>query len=128
MIIVSESGALYLVTQLIFVVLFSMGHPAQAIMGVVSVQVYGIAPTIIILGVELGFTSDEIITHASSTRLDFSRASRRQTSTLPTGTKNSGHTGTTAAASDREYMGEMKLSQLKRPDSHEDAGEYDEEV
>ena len=40
MIIVSESGALYLVTQLIFVVLFSIQHPAQAIMGVVSVQIY----------------------------------------------------------------------------------------
>ena len=40
MIIVSESGALYLVTQLIFVVLFAIRHPAQAIMGVVSVQIY----------------------------------------------------------------------------------------
>ena len=38
--IVVESGLLYLVTQLIFVVLFSMGHPAQAILAVIAVQVY----------------------------------------------------------------------------------------
>ena len=38
--IVVESGLLYLVTQLIFVVLFSMAHPAQAILAVIAVQVY----------------------------------------------------------------------------------------
>lgn len=40
MIIVAESGMLYLVTQLIFVVMFAIKHPAQAIMGVVAVQIY----------------------------------------------------------------------------------------
>lgn len=40
MIIISESGALYLVTQLIFVVTFAMKHPAQAIMAVIAVQIY----------------------------------------------------------------------------------------
>lgn len=38
--IVIESGLLYLVTQLVFVVLFSIGHPAQAILAVVAVQIY----------------------------------------------------------------------------------------
>ena len=38
--IIVESGLLYLVTQLVFVVLFALGHPAQAILAVVAVQVY----------------------------------------------------------------------------------------
>lgn len=38
--IIIESGVLYLVTQLIFVVLFALQHPAQAIMAVVAVQIY----------------------------------------------------------------------------------------
>lgn len=38
--IVIESGMLYLVTQLIFVVLFAIKHPAQAIVAVAVVQVY----------------------------------------------------------------------------------------
>jgi hypothetical protein len=35
-----ESGALYMVTQIIFVVLFVIGHPAQAIIAVIAVQIY----------------------------------------------------------------------------------------
>ena len=38
--IMVESGALYLVTQVVFVVLFAIGHPAQAILAVVAVQIY----------------------------------------------------------------------------------------
>ena len=38
--IVVESGALYLVTQLIFVVLYSIQHPAIAIQTVIAVQIY----------------------------------------------------------------------------------------
>lgn len=38
--IIVESGALYLVTQLIFVVLFAIKHPAQAIVAVMAVQIY----------------------------------------------------------------------------------------
>ena len=38
--IVIESGLLYLVAQLVFVVLFAIGHPAQGIAAVVAVQVY----------------------------------------------------------------------------------------
>ncbi|KAI0703695.1 hypothetical protein C8T65DRAFT_538477, partial [Cerioporus squamosus] len=59
--IIVESGVLYLVTQLIFVVLFSMAHPAQAILAVVAVQIYGIAPTLIIIRVALGITSEHTI-------------------------------------------------------------------
>ena len=38
--IVVESGLLYLVTQLIFVVLYSIQHPAIAIQTVIAVQIY----------------------------------------------------------------------------------------
>ena len=38
--IVVESGLLYLVTQVVFVVLFALGHPAQAILAVIAVQIY----------------------------------------------------------------------------------------
>jgi hypothetical protein len=38
--IVIESGALYLVVQLIFVVLFAIHHPAQGIVSVIAVQIY----------------------------------------------------------------------------------------
>lgn len=38
--IIVESGLLYLVTQLVFVVLFGLGHPAQAILAVIAVQIY----------------------------------------------------------------------------------------
>ena len=35
-----ESGALYLVFQLVFVVLFAIPHPAEAILAVMAVQIY----------------------------------------------------------------------------------------
>ncbi|OBZ67460.1 hypothetical protein A0H81_12649 [Grifola frondosa] len=54
MAIVVESGLLYLVTQLIFVVLFAIKHPAQAIVAVIAVQIYGIAPTLISSASRLG--------------------------------------------------------------------------
>ena len=38
--IVVESGMLYLAVQLIFVVLFSIGHPAHVIVAMIAVQIY----------------------------------------------------------------------------------------
>ncbi|KAI0258217.1 hypothetical protein BC834DRAFT_831142 [Gloeopeniophorella convolvens] len=55
--IIIESGALYLVVQLIFVVLFAIHHPAQGILAVVAVQIYGIAPTLILIRVALGLSN-----------------------------------------------------------------------
>ena len=77
--IVVESGMLYLVVQLIFVVLMAIEHPAQAIIGVIAVQIYvripypwsrefvgdqlspkitqGIAPTLILIRVGLGISN-----------------------------------------------------------------------
>ncbi|KAI9453145.1 hypothetical protein BJY52DRAFT_1123814 [Lactarius psammicola] len=55
--IVIESGALYLVVQLVFVILFAIQHPAQGIVGVIAVQTYGIAPALIIIRVALGLSN-----------------------------------------------------------------------
>jgi len=50
---------LYLIAQVTFVVLFAIGHPAQAIAAVIAVQIYGIAPTLIMFRVALGFAPSE---------------------------------------------------------------------
>lgn len=55
--IVVESGMLYLAVQLIFVILFAIRHPAQGIVGVIAVQIYGIAPTLILIRVGLGVSN-----------------------------------------------------------------------
>ena len=82
--IIVESGALYLAAQLAFVVLFARGAPAQAVAAVIAAQIYvrppfpsslamfsplfcvtdgrltsarqGIAPTLMVMQVALGFT------------------------------------------------------------------------
>ncbi|KAL1949043.1 hypothetical protein VTO73DRAFT_10849 [Trametes versicolor] len=56
--IIVESGMLYLAAQLVLVVLFALGHPAQAVVAVMAVQFYGIAPTLIVIRVALGISSD----------------------------------------------------------------------
>ena len=38
--IVVECGVLNLAVQLIFVILYAIGHPAQAIVGMIAVQIY----------------------------------------------------------------------------------------
>ncbi|KAH9963753.1 hypothetical protein BC827DRAFT_1339725 [Russula dissimulans] len=55
--VVVESGMLYLVAQIAFVVLFTIQHPAQDIAEVVAVQIYGIAPALIIIRVALGLSN-----------------------------------------------------------------------
>ena len=73
--IVVESGVLYLVAQITYVVLFTIEHPAEAIAALLAVQIYvgvchlkgkssetdnviaqGIAPTLIIIRVALGLS------------------------------------------------------------------------
>lgn len=44
-VIVIESGVLYLVFQLILVVLFALKHPSQGIISAMAVQIYVSAPT-----------------------------------------------------------------------------------
>ncbi|KAF9223683.1 hypothetical protein BS17DRAFT_781058 [Gyrodon lividus] len=69
MMLVIESGALYLLVQLVFVVLFALQNPAQAILAVMAVQVYGIAPTLIIIRVSLGISSEHSSNTMMSTRI-----------------------------------------------------------
>jgi len=38
--IVVESGLLYLIVQLIFVILFAINHPAQGVVSLIAVQIY----------------------------------------------------------------------------------------
>ncbi|TBU25893.1 hypothetical protein BD311DRAFT_726926 [Dichomitus squalens] len=54
MTIIVESGLLYLVTQLVFVVLNGTGNTSEAILVAMAVQIYGISPTLIIIRVGLG--------------------------------------------------------------------------
>ena len=76
-----ESGVLYLITQLILVVLFSIDHPANLIVSEIAVQVYvsttapddtvacpdleltsqGIASTLIIMRITLGIAHDSAV-------------------------------------------------------------------
>ncbi|TFK53928.1 hypothetical protein OE88DRAFT_1710989 [Heliocybe sulcata] len=98
--IVVESGLLYLVVQLTFVVLFAMQHPAQAILAVIAVQVYGIAPTLIIIRVGLGYATDNT-TANTMTRVRWNRPSMYRNSASQYATNTTGYS-TTAAGTDVE--------------------------
>ncbi|KAJ7127871.1 hypothetical protein C8R44DRAFT_979408 [Mycena epipterygia] len=52
--IIIESGLLFLTVQLVFVVLFALSHPAQAVVVPIATQIYGISPTLIIVRVGMG--------------------------------------------------------------------------
>ncbi|KAI0045258.1 hypothetical protein FA95DRAFT_1607824 [Auriscalpium vulgare] len=65
--IIIESGALYLVVQAIFVTTFAMEVPSQAILAVIAAQIYGIAPTLIVIRVGMGLSTANRTTAALST-------------------------------------------------------------
>ncbi|KAH0833224.1 hypothetical protein J3R83DRAFT_12284 [Lanmaoa asiatica] len=69
MMLLIESGALYLLFQFVFVVLFAVSNPAEAILAVMAVQIYGIAPTLIIIRVGLGISSEQTSGAVTSTRI-----------------------------------------------------------
>ncbi|KAG1741793.1 uncharacterized protein EDB91DRAFT_1052278, partial [Suillus paluster] len=71
MMLIIESGALYLVTQLIFVVLVAIRNPAEAVLSLAGTQIYGIASTLIIIRVGLGISSEQTLTAMTSTRVEF---------------------------------------------------------
>ncbi|THH30880.1 hypothetical protein EUX98_g3323 [Antrodiella citrinella] len=85
-IIVIESGLLYLVAQLVFVILFAIGHPAQGIAAVVAVQIYGIAPTLISFRVGMGVATDEYEMSTKRSGPEWRLSSRR--GAIPTNTTN----------------------------------------
>ena len=104
MMLIIESGALYLLFQLVFVVLFAIPHPAEAILAVMTVQIYvsnastdskpiskpdlffsqGIAPTLIIIRVGLGISSENPSGTVASTRLKWIVGTGEQTGTSTT--------------------------------------------
>jgi hypothetical protein len=61
MMLIIESGVLYMVTQLIFVVLVAIGNPAETILSYAGTQIYGIASTLIIIRVGLGVSPEETV-------------------------------------------------------------------
>ncbi|KAG2130828.1 uncharacterized protein EDB93DRAFT_67460 [Suillus bovinus] len=85
MMLIIESGALYLITQFVFVILFSIQHPAQGIVAVIATQVYGIAPTLIIIRVGLGISSENTTKAITSTRIEW--IARRGDDTGTSGTQ-----------------------------------------
>ncbi|KAI9570567.1 hypothetical protein HD554DRAFT_353118 [Boletus coccyginus] len=81
MTLIIESGALYLLFQLVFVVLFAIPNPAEAILAVMAVQIYGIAPTLIILRLGLGVSSEDSSRVVTSTRINWTCGGATRTST-----------------------------------------------
>ncbi|KAI0631205.1 hypothetical protein C8Q77DRAFT_1230388 [Trametes polyzona] len=65
MAVVVESGLIYLAVQLVLVVLVSLGHPAEGVVGVIAVQIYGIAPTLMVIRVALGLSTGSTISNSA---------------------------------------------------------------
>ncbi|KAF8558178.1 hypothetical protein OG21DRAFT_1504555 [Imleria badia] len=111
MMLIIESGALYLLFQLVFVILFAIGNPAEAILAVMAVQVYGIAPTLIIIRVGLGISSENTSGSVLSTRIKW--IARRA---HDTGTSATNYTDGLVTNTDSEGM---KESNLPKSGKHE---------
>ncbi|KAG0704845.1 hypothetical protein DFH29DRAFT_848539 [Suillus ampliporus] len=86
MMLVIESGALYLATQLIFVVLVAIQSPAEAVLSLVGTQIYGIASTLIIIRVGLGISSEQTMSAMMNTRVEFRSQSQNTTGMCSVGT------------------------------------------
>ncbi|CAK5278282.1 unnamed protein product [Mycena citricolor] len=98
--IIIESGALFLVVQFIFIVLFAIGHPAQALMEPIAVQVYAIAPLLIVVRVATGNSYEQTTT----TSFGSSNQTRETRSTLNfTAPKVHKVTETKSSVSDSEF-------------------------
>ncbi|GJE97582.1 hypothetical protein PsYK624_138030 [Phanerochaete sordida] len=88
---VVESGVLYFVVQLVYLTVYAVGNSADQLMSLVAVQIYGIAPTLIIIQVGLGLSSDDSIKQTTtSTGMSFvnrqggSQGTTRTTTSAPT--------------------------------------------
>ncbi|KAG1857092.1 hypothetical protein F4604DRAFT_2039626, partial [Suillus subluteus] len=86
MMLIIESGALYMITQLIFVVLVAIGNPAEAILSFAGTQIYGIASTLIIIRVGLGISSEQTMSAMTLTQVEFHSWRQDTTGTLSVGT------------------------------------------
>ncbi|KAG1746892.1 hypothetical protein EDB19DRAFT_331343 [Suillus lakei] len=70
MMLIIESGALYLVTQLIFVVLVAIQNNAESVLSLAGTQIYGIASILILIRVGLGISSEQTVP-AMTTPMEF---------------------------------------------------------
>ncbi|KIJ54786.1 hypothetical protein M422DRAFT_64021 [Sphaerobolus stellatus SS14] len=104
--ILVESGALYLLVQFIFVILFGIQHPSEAIVGVTAVQIYGIAPTLIIIRVGLGQTFDQTSKSAHTTSISWAKPTSYGGSTA-------GNTTRAATESRQKYGDDLELANRK---------------
>ncbi|KAG1839624.1 hypothetical protein DFJ58DRAFT_811783 [Suillus subalutaceus] len=93
MMLIIESGALYMITQLIFVVLVAIGNPAEAILSFAwdtniceSSYILGIASTLIIIRVGLGISSEQTMSAMTLTQVEFHSQRQDTTGTLSVGT------------------------------------------
>ncbi|KZW04459.1 hypothetical protein EXIGLDRAFT_716413 [Exidia glandulosa HHB12029] len=87
-----ETGALFLVAQLCVVILYSLSNPAQAVVVPAALQIYGIAPTLIIVRVGMGMTPEQptMISQPKMTTLSF------RTRTMNTESDDTRNAGSTA--------------------------------
>ncbi|KAH9963754.1 hypothetical protein BC827DRAFT_1339731 [Russula dissimulans] len=105
--IVVESGMLYLAAQLTYVVLWKIEHPAEAIAALMAVQIYGIAPTLIVIRVSLGLSN-----------IPSSRGSRLRSGTMSTMQPTTNHIriGFSTSAfseSSQTYAKDIPMSAIK---------------
>ncbi|KAJ7487016.1 hypothetical protein FB451DRAFT_1228574 [Mycena latifolia] len=88
--IVVESGLLFLAAQFVFVVLFAIAHPAQAVVEPIATQIYGISPMLIIVRVGMG-ASYEQTTKTPMSSVRFIHFTRKVESDLSRTHNASGH-------------------------------------
>ncbi|KAF8183576.1 hypothetical protein K438DRAFT_1140423 [Mycena galopus ATCC 62051] len=78
-----ESGLLFLSTQAVFVTLFAIGHPAQALVEPMAVQIYAISPLLILVRICMGKATEQTtgVVAPSTTSVQFQSYSGKGTRT-----------------------------------------------
>ncbi|CAK5266248.1 unnamed protein product [Mycena citricolor] len=84
--IIIESGLLFFLTQFVFIVLFALAHPAQAIIEPIACQVYAISPLLILVRVGMGMSYEQ----STFETTDHGRATHSHTNTHSTSLHFSG--------------------------------------
>jgi len=106
--VIIESGALFFMFQLLFVVLFAIQHPAQAVAIEMCIQIYGIAPTLIIVRIGLGSSFDQTTMRKSTIR--FMSAPPNGVATVDNGGTNTMHSVEKSPTSKRDFFGSTTFS------------------
>ncbi|KAJ7225112.1 hypothetical protein B0H12DRAFT_1328733 [Mycena haematopus] len=88
--VIIESGLLFLATQFVFVILFAIAHPAQALVEPMAVQIYAISPLLIVVRIGMGKSYDQptttlgLSTAGSLRFISFARKSKSTGNTTST--------------------------------------------